>query len=80
MNTQKHSTSRRKTLFSLTLALYWGCQGHAPVALFPRKDLSTHCTGGLVDLAVGLDGYRKMSPTPELEPQNDQLPPGHYTL
>ena len=42
-------------------------QQHAPAALYPRKRLGTHCTGGWVGPRVGLDG-RKISTSPELDP------------
>jgi len=70
----------RYTKFSLTLELYWDVRGHPPVSLFPRKNYSTHFTGDLVDLAVGLGGYRKWSPQPDLEHRTDQPTPIRYTL
>jgi hypothetical protein len=49
-----------------------GCQRHAPAAFSPRKRPDTHCTGGRVDLRIGLDGCRRILLQPGFEFQTIQ--------
>ena len=48
-----------------------GGQRHAPAALLPGKEPSTHCVGGSVGPRAGLDGCGKTLP-PGFDPRSDQ--------
>jgi hypothetical protein len=67
---------------SLTSALDWGGQRHAPVALLTVKRAGTHCIGGRVSSRAGLDWGGKSRPPPAppgFDPLTVQPVGSHYT-
>jgi hypothetical protein len=64
---------------SLTSALDWGGQRHAPAALPTEKRPSTHCIEGWLNPRAGLDGCGKSCPPPGFDPPSVQPVASRYT-